>query len=107
MICHLSALLGFVIMPSANIWAPLVLWLMKRNDSSYIDEQGRESVNFHLSLWLYALLTGALWFTIILIPLACVMWAVFYVMGIAYTIVASIAASNGRPYTYPWTIRFI
>ena len=73
----------------------------------YIDEQGRESLNFHISWWIYGLLIASLWITIILIPLAWILGGILYVLGIIYTVMGAIAASNGRPFTYPWTIRFL
>lgn len=107
MLCHLSALLGFVLVPSANVWAPLVVWLMKRNESSFIDEAGRESINFHISLWIYSGAAFLMWFTIILIPLALLLGIAIYLLGLICTILGAVAASNGQSYRYPLTIRFL
>ena len=105
--CHLSALLGFVLVPSANVFAPLLIWLLKKNDSGFIDEHGRESLNFHISLWIYTLLAWLLCFTVILIPLAVLMGIAIYLGGIIYTILAAVKASNGESYRYPLTLRLI
>lgn len=107
MLCHLSALLGFVLMPSANIWAPLIVWLLKKDHSRFVDEQGKASLNFHISLWIYAFIAGALWFTIILIPLMFLLLGAIYLSGLICTVLAAIAASNGQHYRYPFTIRFL
>jgi uncharacterized Tic20 family protein len=106
MLCHLSALLGFVLVPSANVWAPLIIWLLKKNDSPFVDEQGKESLNFHISWWIYIFIAGAMAATIILIPLAAILAGLIYLLGLIYTVVAAIAASNGQHYRYPFTIRF-
>lgn len=107
MACHLSALLGFVLMPSANIWAPLIIWLWKRNDSAFIDQAGRESVNFHISLWIYSLVAIAMAFTIVLIPLAILLGGALYLAGLVYTIIGAVKTSGGEHYRYPFTLRLI
>ncbi len=107
MLCHLSALLGFVLVPSANVFAPLIVWLLKKNDSAFIDEHGRESLNFHISLWIYGLISSLLWFTIILIPLVLLIWAAIYLGGLIYSIIAGLKASNGEHFRYPLTLRLI
>lgn len=59
--CHLVALCGIVIpFPAVNMLAPLIIWLLKREDGAFIDDQGKESVNFQISLFIYALACGML-----------------------------------------------
>lgn len=105
--CHLAALSGFIGIPAGNIIGPLIVWLIKKDQSAYINDQGKESVNFHISLWIYTLLSGLLWFTIVLIPLAFLLWGIIYIAGIVYTILGAVAASNGQSYRYPLTLRLI
>jgi len=102
--CHLGGfafyLLGFAL---GHILVPLALWLMKREGSAFIDENGREALNFQISVTLYAIVTGALCFVLVgflLIPI---------LMGfhIVLMIVASVRASQGESYRYPLTIRLI
>ena len=50
--CHLSALGGYLI-PFAGLIAPLVIWLLNRERSPFIDDQGKEAVNFRISMYLY------------------------------------------------------
>ena len=52
MLAHLSALAG-LIFPMGNIIGPLVVWLLKRDQSPEIDEHGKESVNFQVSMFIY------------------------------------------------------
>jgi len=102
--CHLGGfafyLLGFAL---GHILVPLALWLMKREGSAFVDESGREALNFQISVTLYAIVVGALCFVLVgfvLIPV---------LMGfhIVLMIVASVRASQGEPYRYPFTIRLI
>ena len=53
MLCHLSALSVFIGIPFGNILGPLIVWLLKREEDPFIDEQGRESLNFQISMSIY------------------------------------------------------
>ncbi|MBF1989882.1 DUF4870 domain-containing protein [Fischerella thermalis] len=141
MLCHLSALLWIpliflvfigipVYLPLLNILGPLVVWQWKKSQDPWIDFQGKESLNFQLSLTVYTLV-------VIIISL----FLVFTTCGIALTnnvpsqqlestlntllivlitlitilllvqlilvIFASIKAYKGQHYRYPFTIRFL
>lgn len=98
---HLSLILahmGIMVIP------PLILWLVKRKESHFIDDHGKEAVNFQISLLIYALISA------ILIP-ACgigvVGFIAVYALGIVGMIMASVAANRGEFFRYPATIRFI
>ena len=105
--CHLSSLSGFIGVPFGNILGPLIIWLLKKNDSPFIDDHGRESLNFHISLWIYGIVSGLLWFTVILIPLVLIFWGLEFIAGVVYSIIAAVKASNGERYRYPFTLRLI
>ncbi|MEN7972496.1 MAG: DUF4870 domain-containing protein [Verrucomicrobiota bacterium] len=102
--CHLMVLCGLVVpIPSANLLGPLVLWLVKREDGAFIDQQGKEALNFQISLTIYALACLLLAVIgigfLLLFPLA-LFWLVC-------VIVAAIKASEGIAFRYPACIRFI
>ena len=101
MFCHLSALAVFVGIPS--FIGPLVIWLIKKNEYPFVDDQGKESLNFQISLWIYGLICIPLLFVLIgfflLFALA--------IAGIILVIVAALKANEGIAYRYPLTIRLI
>ncbi len=51
MLCHLCALAGFIGIPLGSIIGPLVIWLIKKDASAFVNEQGRNSLNFQISCW--------------------------------------------------------
>jgi len=99
---HLSALLGFII-PFGNIIAPLVIWLIKKEESPFIDDQGKEAVNFQISMTIYAIISAIL----IVIIVGFVLLIAVGILEIIFIIIAAINASNGVKYRYPLSIRFI
>jgi len=130
--CHLSALLMLLGVPLGNVLGPLVVWLVTRNHHPFIDDQGREALNFQLSITLYWILAGVLVFLsfgsiAFLWPAAhprmidfwnpmampfTMLFGLLLIFGllafdVVLAIVAAIKTSNGEAYRYPLTIRAI
>jgi hypothetical protein len=103
MLCHLAALVTLGAPTLAHIIAPLIVWLIKRDEHPFIDEHGKESVNFQISITIYTLLLLPLLCVFIGIPLLVALW----MTNIVLVIVAAVKASNGEVYRYPLTIRLI
>lgn len=103
MFCHLGSLAGFIVPFFGNIILPLVLWLIKKKESSFVDAHGKESLNFQISLTIYGVISFVLMFLLIGIPM---LFAVA-IFGLVNIIRASIKASNGEEFKYPMTIRLI
>jgi len=82
---------------------PLIVWLVKRGDSPEIDAHGKESLNFQISMLIYDAIAALLCIILIGIPILIILW----VLNTVLVIIASIKASEGKLYRYPFTIRFI
>ncbi len=132
---HISAFMGFIF-PFGHIIAPLIAWQTLKDRSSFLDEQGKEAVNFNISYTLYSFVLAAAF-----IPLAFntffnnfdnftnannfhfnfdfnpsvlfgfvgvgVFISILHLVGIALVIIASLKAKKEENYTYPFTIKFI
>ncbi|PKP13712.1 MAG: DUF4870 domain-containing protein [Bacteroidetes bacterium HGW-Bacteroidetes-3] len=111
-ITHLSSFAGWVF-PFGNIIVPFILWSAKKSESTYIDTHGKAAVNFQLSLMLYSFLLALLIIPITIFTLGLGLIALILgiipilIIIIAIIISASIKASNGEYYDYPFTIAFI
>jgi uncharacterized Tic20 family protein len=103
MLCHLTALAGYVGIPFGNVLGPLVVWLVKKNEYPSVEAYGKESLNFQISMLIYGIVSGLLCLVLIGIPLLIAV----LITDLILVIVASIKASNGEFYRYPLTIRFI
>jgi uncharacterized protein len=103
MLCHLTALLGIIGIPFGNIVGPLIIWLLKKNVHPFVDEQGKESLNFQLTMTIYALVAA------LLIYLKIGMFLLLIVAGINFilVVIASLQAFKGETYRYPFKISFI
>lgn len=102
MLAHLSALSGFVI-PFGNIIGPLVIWLVKRDEMSFVNDQAKEALNFNISMTIYMVVAGVLVFVLIGIPLLIVLGIAWLVLAI----LAAVKANEGTAYRYPLTLRLV
>ena len=103
MLCHLAAFATVVGIPLGNIIGPLVVWLIKREQSSFVDWHGKESINFQISVTIYVIISAILILAIIgfvLLPLT-------IVFALVMVIVATMRANDGIRHQYPLTMRFI
>jgi len=103
MFAHLSSFLGYTCIPLANIIAPLIIWQVKKDDMPFASDQGKECLNFQISMLIYVIISGIL--TLFLIGFAFLV--ILYVMNIILTIIAAIKANEGVHYRYPMTMRFV
>ena len=102
MVVHLSAFAGHIF-PFAHIIAPLVVWLVRRETSAFVDEHGKEAVNAQITFTIYAAISVALCFVLIGIPLL----GALYIANFILVIVAAVAANEGKTYRYPFIIRLV
>jgi uncharacterized Tic20 family protein len=107
MICHLAGLAGLPVPVVGNIVAPLVVWQIKKDDFPFVDEQGKEAVNFQISMSLYLLVSAILWVPLSFICIGMIIPAAIVIVDLIFLLIAAVKANNGQHYRYPLTIRFI
>jgi uncharacterized Tic20 family protein len=102
MFAHLSALAGYII-PFGNIIGPLIVMLVKKDQSAFVVDQAREALNFQITIMLAVILSIALMFCVVgffILP-------VLGIVNIVFIIIAAIKANGGEPYRYPMTLRLV
>lgn len=102
MLAHISSLSGLII-PFGNLIGPLVVWQMKKNEHPFIDDQGKESVNFQILMAIALIVSGLL----ICVFIGFFILPVVLLLQLIFEIIAGVKANNGEPYRYPFNIRFI
>ena len=102
MFAHLAALAGYVI-PLGNIVGPLVVWLIKKEEMPFVDEQGKESLNFQITMMIAAIVSALL----MLVLIGFLLLFAVAIFDIVMVIIASIKANDGEHYQYPLTLRLI
>ncbi|MDP6555078.1 MAG: DUF4870 domain-containing protein [Pirellulaceae bacterium] len=94
MFAHLSGLIGL------SCLGPLIIWLVKKDSSAFVEDQAKEALNFQLTLLIAAIVLGATCIGVALLP-------VIVVGGIVYAVIGGMAANRGEIYRYPYTFRMI
>jgi uncharacterized Tic20 family protein len=105
MFCHLGGLAMFIpVLPViGNVIAPLIIWQIKKDNYPFVNEQGKEALNFQISMLIYGLVSGLLCFAcigIVLLPAV-------VIVDVVFLLIAAVKANDGHHYRYPLTIRFI
>jgi uncharacterized Tic20 family protein len=108
MAAHLSAFAGFLI-PFGSILGPLVVWLVKREEMPFVNDQGKEALNFNIlagiiAVALLILTVGTFGLGALLtVPIGIALGIVW----IIFTIMAAIKANEGVSYRYPVNLRLV
>lgn len=102
MFAHLSALTGFLI-PFGSLIAPFLIWLTKGKESAFVGEQAREALNFQLTMAIVFVVCFVLSFIVI----GLLFMAIAVVADLVFVILATVTASKGQLYRYPYTLRLV
>lgn len=81
---------------------PLIVWLIYRERSYTLDQQGRAALNWAISYWIYSLASGILMFVLI----GWIIWPILIVLDVVFCIIAAVKAGNGQVWKYPLSIPF-
>jgi uncharacterized Tic20 family protein len=109
MFAHLSALAGLLVGGMGNFIGPLIIWLIKKDESRFVDEHGKESLNFQLNILIYSLILVAVSVATCGVALFVTgpLLGALMIYAIVMPIIAAIKANEGKPYEYPLTFRLI
>ncbi|QRP64826.1 DUF4870 domain-containing protein [Rhodanobacter sp. FDAARGOS 1247] len=102
MFSHLSALIGLII-PFGSIVGPLVIWLIKKDTMPFVNDQGKEALNFNITVAIAAIVGWILCFILI----GFLVLAVVFVAWLVLVIIGTIKANEGTAYRYPFTLRLV
>src|ERR1700753_3265266 len=97
MLAHISALALFLVPMFGCALGPLIVWLIKRDQSEFVADQSKEALNFNISVLLAGIVCGVLVWIFIRILLG----VALFIFCLAMTIVAGIKASEGIRYRHP------
>ena len=105
---HLAAIVAAVISVGwLSFVGPLLIWAVYKDRSAFVRKAAADSFNFNLAVWAAIIAGWVMLFTVILIPVAIIVWIVAVVAGLWFHIRAAMAASRGVCLRYPWSIRVL
>lgn len=102
MFCHFAAFLG-LLFPLGNLVGPLIVWQIKKDLDPFVDQQGKEALNFQISVALAFMVSVLLMLVVVGFMLA----GLVTIGAIALTVIAGIKANEGQAYRYPFSWRLV
>lgn len=102
MFCHLATLIGLFV-PFASLIGPLLVWQLKKDHDAFINDQGREAMNFQITVAIGMMVSFLLMFVVIGI----LMVFIVFVWWLVLSIIGGVKANEGVAYRYPLTLRLI
>ncbi len=96
LLCHLGGVIGSFVVP-------LIIWLVKKDQSKFLDDQGKEALNFQITMAIALLIS----FATIFIFIGAVLFPAVIVVNIVFCILGGLEANKGKLYRYPFTLRLI
>jgi uncharacterized protein len=96
-IMHVLSLAGLALI------GPLIIWLIKKDSSAYVDAQGRELLNFQISYFIYAAACVPLIYLCVGVP----MLFALCIAAVVLTIIGVVKAAEGKIYRFPLTLRLL
>ena len=102
MFCHFAAFFG-LIFPFGNLIGPLIVWQLKKDLHPFVDDQGKEALNFQVSV----ALASVLCFLLMVVVIGFALLALVSVVAIVLTEIAGIKANEGQAYRYPFSWRLL
>lgn len=103
MFTHLSALIWLFGVPLGQIFGPLIIWLVKREEYPYVNTQGKEALNFQISCSVYAIVASIF----LIVGIGILLLIAIAVFNVIFTIVGAVKAGDGLVYRYPLTFRAV
>ncbi|HPF25037.1 MAG: DUF4870 domain-containing protein [Steroidobacteraceae bacterium] len=104
---HLAALAGFVVPVVGNILGPLVIWILQKDKSAFVADQGAEAINFNITVTIVAAVLAALSVLVVTMVITIPGFVILGIGWLVLTIMAAVKASNGERYRYPFTWRLV
>ena len=102
MFAHLAALAGFII-PFGNLIGPLIIWQVKKDEMPFVADQGKESLNFQITVTIAAIVC----FVLMVVLIGALLLPLVGLAALVFIVIAAVKANQGEAYRYPVTLRLI
>lgn len=107
-LAHLAAVIAMVVSAGwLTFVGPLIVWFIYKDKSSFVRNAAAGAFNFNLAMTITSVAAWILCFTVILIPLSLIAFAVVFIMTLVCSIIGALKASNKEFYHYPFGINLL
>lgn len=90
-----------------NIIGPLIIWLIKKEDSPFVDDQGKEALNFQITIMIGYVASAILTMVPVIGCVFSLLYVALIIVSLVFAIIGGLAANKGEVYRYPFALRFV
>lgn len=101
--CHLAGFAGILIPLFGNLLGPLLIWLWKRDEFEFVRDQGKEALNFQITISIAGLICSFLFFIFI----GHILLGLVVIFNVVCIVLAALSTSKGQAYRYPFSLRLL
>jgi uncharacterized protein len=102
MLCHLSALAGYII-PLGNVLGPFLIWQIKKNEMPAIEGPAKDALNFQITMLIAAIVC----FILVFVAIGIFLLPILGVFALVCIVIAAVKANNGERWKYPLSFKFL
>ncbi len=104
-LAHLSPIIALVVSAGwLSFVGPLVVWLIWRNQGPLVRTAAATSFNFNITIWVALVLGWICAFTVVLLPVALILWFIPAILQLVFSILGALRASRGETFPYPFQV---
>lgn len=104
-LAHLSPIIAMVLSAGLiSFLGPLLVWLIWKDRGPLVRNAAASAFNFNITVWVVTIVGWICFVTIVLIPVAIILWAIVWIAQIVLSIIGAMRASNGEVYRYPFQV---
>ncbi|MDF1853070.1 MAG: DUF4870 domain-containing protein [Verrucomicrobiales bacterium] len=101
------ALLAHILGAVTSIVGPLIIWLIKKDESPFVNDQGKEALNFQITVLIGYVATGIVAVLPVIGCIAGILYPAVMVVSLVFAILGGMEANKGVAYRYPFAARFV
>ncbi len=90
-----------------NFLGPLIIWLIKKDESPFVNDQGKEALNFQITVAIGYLVLAVLSFIPVVGCVTSILMMAVWIAGLVFGILGGLEANKGKVYRYPFALRLI
>ena len=86
---------------------PLIIWMIKKDESPFVNDQGKEALNFQITVVIAYVVSIIMGFIPVVQCVAFVFYPAVWVASLVFSILGGLEANKGNAYRYPFALRLI
>jgi|SRR5690554_1895441 len=81
----------------------LIIWLMKKDTSAYIERESKKALNFQITITIAMIIS----YILVIVVIGLLLIPIIWVVNVIFCILSAIKTANGESYKYPFSINLV